>query len=213
MPVTHEGRTVGALLLRLRESFDQAYRKLLAAVGGQIARNLQREEARQKKLDGNLPAFVSARTSSYRLHAFDYLSGVMTEQRFGAQVLAETSDAYALAYLDGTIGYMNFAMINAAQITNEEARSLDLFGLLEQFKSGVFDEPSIAVRRVLQSGQPYERELSFPERNQILELRISIASDNRSNKNGANGVHPPHTAVFDHVNHKLRSANGNGNGT
>src|SRR5207237_6104083 len=77
MPVTHEGRTVGALLLRLHESFDQADRRLLAAVGGQIARNLQREEARQKKLDGNLPAFVSARTSSYRLHAFDYLSGVM----------------------------------------------------------------------------------------------------------------------------------------
>lgn len=187
MPVTHEGRTVGALLLRLHESFDQADRKLLAAVGGQIARNLQREEARQKKLDGNLPAFVSARTSSYRLHAFDYLSGVMTEQRFGAQVLAETSDAYALAYLDGTIGYVNFAMTLAAQITRDEARNLDLFGLLEQFKSGVFDEPSIAVRRVLQSGQPYERELSFPERNQTLELRISLATENQSrNGNGHN---------------------------
>ncbi|HXI26339.1 MAG TPA: ATP-binding protein [Pyrinomonadaceae bacterium] len=187
MPVTHEGRTVGALLLRLRESFDQADRKLLAAVGGQISRNLQREEARQKKLDGNLPAFVSARTSSYRLHAFDYLSGVMTEQRFGAQVLAETSDAYALAYLDGTIGYMNFAMIHSAQITRDEARNLDLFGLLDQFKSGVFDEPSIAVRRVLQSGQPYERELSFPERNQTLELRISLATENQSRNGNGHG--------------------------
>jgi signal transduction histidine kinase len=188
MPVTHEGRTVGALLLRLRESFDQADRRLLAAVGGQIARNLQREEARQKKLDGNLPAFVSARTSSYRLHAFDYLSGVMTEQRFGAQMLAETSDAYALAYLDGTIGYLNFAMIDAAQITKDEARSLDLFGLLEQFKSGVFDEPSIAVRRVLQSGQPYERELSFPERNQTLELRISLATENQARNGNGHGL-------------------------
>jgi signal transduction histidine kinase len=187
MPVTHEGRTVGALLLRLRESFDQADRKLLAAVGGQIARNLQREEARQKKLDGNMPAFVSARTSSYRLHAFDYLSGVMTEQRFGAQVLAETSDAYALAYLDGTIGYMNFAMVNAAQISKDDARNLDLFGLLEQFKSGVFDEPSIAVRRVLQSGQPYERELSFPERNQTLELRISLATESQSRNGNGHG--------------------------
>jgi signal transduction histidine kinase len=187
MPVTHEGRTVGALLLRLRESFDQADRKLLAAVGSQIARNLQREEARQKKLDGNLPAFVSARTSSYRLHAFDYLSGVMTEQRFGAQVLAETSDAYALAYLDGTIGYLNSAMIQLAQLKKEESRNLDLFGLLEQFKSGVFDEPSIAVRRVLQSGQPYERELSFPERNQTLELRISLATENHGRNGNGHG--------------------------
>jgi len=102
-------------------------------------------------------------------------------------------------------------MMNAARLKPKEVEQLDLFGLLDQFKSGVFDEPSIAVRRVLQSGQPYERELSFPERNQILELRISIASD-KANKNGPNGVHPPQAAVFDHVNHKLRSANGNGNG-
>lgn len=188
MPVSHEGHTVGALLLRLRESFDQSDRRLLAAVGGQIARNLQREEARKKKLDGNLPAFVSARTSSYRLHAFDYLSGVMAEQRFGAQVLSETADGYALAYLDGTIGYMNRAMIAAATISPEEAQNLDLFGLLNRFKSGVFDEPSIAVRRVLQSGQAYERELRFPERNQTLELRISLAIERPRNSNG-NGAH------------------------
>lgn len=187
MPVTHEGRTVGALLLRLRESFDQADRRLLAAVGSQLARNLQREEARQKKLDGNLPAFVSARTSSYRLHAFDYLSGVITEQKFGAHVLAEASDAYALAYLDGSIGYMNAAMLFAASMSKEEAQDVDLLGLLDRFKSGVFDEPSIAVRRVLQSGQPYQTELKFPDRNQTLELRISLASEAGSVNGNGNG--------------------------
>ena len=212
IPLTHEARTVGVLLLRLRESFDQADRRLLEAVGGQIARNVQREEARKKKLDGNLPAFVSSRTSSYRLHAFDFLSGVMTQQRFGAEVLAEAPDAYALAYLDGTLAYLNPAMMNAARLKPKVVEQLDLFGLLDQFKSGVFDEPSIAVRRVLQSGQPYERELSFPERNQILELRISIASDNKANKNVANATQPPLAAVFDHVNHRLRPTNGNGNG-
>ena len=59
----------------------------------------------------------------------------------------------------------------------------DLLGLLDRFKSGVFDEPSIAVRRVLQSGQPYQTELKFPDRNQTLELRISLASED-----GANGM-------------------------
>lgn len=190
MPINHEGRTVGALLLRLRESFDQADRRLLAAVGSQLARNVQREEARKKKLDGNLPAFVSARTSSYRLHAFDYLSGVMTEQKFGANVLAEASDAYALAYLDGTVGYMNSAMIFAANLSPAETQSIDLLGLLDRFKSGVFDEPSIAVRRVLQSGQPYQTELAFADRNKTLELRISLATEAGSmngNGNGSNG--------------------------
>jgi len=185
----------------LRESFDQADERLLTAVGGQLARNLQREEARDKKLDGHLPAFVSARTSSHRLHAFDYLSGVITEQKFGAHVLAEASDAYALAYLDGTVGYMNAAMLFAASMGEEEAQNVDLLGLLDRFRSGVFDEPSIAVRRVLQSGQPYQTELKFPERNQTLELRISLASeviavDGNANGNGngnghRNGSHKP----------------------
>ncbi|MFN2576300.1 MAG: ATP-binding protein [Pyrinomonadaceae bacterium] len=187
LPLSHEGQTVGVLLLRLRESFDHSDRRLLSAVGGQIARNVQREEARRKRLDGNLPAFVSARTSSYRLHAFDYLSGVITEQKFGAQVLAEASDAYALSYLDGTIAYLNPPMIAAAQITPDEAKNIGLFGLLDRFKSGVFDEPSIAVRRVLQSGQSYERELRFPDRNQTLELRISLAAEMSSPNGNGNG--------------------------
>lgn len=199
MPVLHESHTVGAMLLRLREPFDQSDRRLLAAVGGQIARNLQREEARKKKLDGNLPAFVSARTSGYRLHAFDYLSGVITEQRFGAQVLAEAPDAYALSYLDGTVAYMNKSMLTAAKLDQPDVPSVDLFALLDRFKSGVFDEPAIAVRRVLQSGQPYERELSFPDRDQTLELRISLTNEatirngngnGKSNGNGSGEIGP-----------------------
>jgi signal transduction histidine kinase len=187
IPLNHEGRSVGVLLLRLRDSFDQSDRQLLAAVGSQIARNVQREEAFRKKLDGKLPAFVSARTSSYRLHAFDYLSGVMTQQRFGAEVLAEAPDAYALAYLDGTVAYLNPAMLKFARLTPEQIEHLDLFALLEKFKAGVFDEPSIAVRRVLQSGAAYERELYFPDRNQTLELRISLASENGQANGNGNG--------------------------
>lgn len=188
MPLCHEGRTVGALLLRLRESFDQSDRRLLTAVGGQVARNLQREEARKRKIDGNLPAFVSSRTSSHRLHAFDVISGVLTENRFGAQVLAEAADGYAIAYLDGTLGFVNPAMLWAARLNEFEAQKIDLFGLLDRFRSGVFDEPSIAVRRVLQSGEPYERELKLSDRNQTLELRIALATDRNGNGSNGNGA-------------------------
>jgi two-component system phosphate regulon sensor histidine kinase PhoR len=188
IPLCHEGRTVGALLLRLRESFDQSDRRLLTAVGGQVARNLQREEARKRKLNGHLPAFVSARTSGHRLHAFDVISGVLTENRFGAQVLAESSDGHAIAYLDGTLGFVNPAMLRAARMDKSEALRTDLFGLLDRFRSGVFDEPSIAVRRVLQSGEPYERELKFSDRNQTLELRIALATDRNGNGSNGNGA-------------------------
>lgn len=185
LPLLHEGHPVGALMLRLRESLDTGDRNLLSAVGDQLARNLQREEARKNKLDGNLPAFVSARTSAHRLHAFDVVSGVLTEHRFGAQILAEASDGYAVAYLDGTLAYVNPAMAWAARLNDFEIQKLDLFGLLDRFRSGVFDEPSIAVRRVLQSGEPYERELRFPDRNQTLELRIGLTSE-RSNNGSSN---------------------------
>ena len=188
IPLRHEGRTVGALLLRLRERFDQSDRRLLSAVGAQVARNLQREEARKRKLNGSLPAFVSARTSSHRLHAFDVISGVLTENRFGAHVLAEAADGYAIAYLDGTLGFVNPAMLWSARMNESEVQKVDLFGLLDRFRAGVFDEPSIAVRRVLQSGEPYQCELNFADRNQTLELRIALATEGQGNGSNGNGA-------------------------
>src|SRR5262249_53959115 len=92
IPLRHAGRTVGTLLLRQNESFDQSDRRLLFAVGGQLARDLQREDAQRKKLDSGFPAFISSRTSDNRLHAFELISGVLTEHKFGPQVLAEAAD-------------------------------------------------------------------------------------------------------------------------
>ncbi len=107
--------------------------------------------------------------------------------RFGAQVLAEASDGYAIAYLDGTLAYVNPAMAWAARMNESEIQKLDLFGLLDCFRSGVFDEPSIAVRRVLQSGETYQRELVFPGRNQTLELRIALATERHGSGPNGNG--------------------------
>ena len=104
--------------------------------------------------------------------------------------MTEASDGYAVAYLDGTLAYLNQPMLQAARITKSQARALDLFGLLENFRSGVFDEPSIAVRRVLQSGDPYERELDFSDRNQTLKLRIALVSENGHKGNGPQGNGP-----------------------
>ena len=122
IPLRHEGRTVGALLLRLRESFDQSDRRLLSAVGGQVRAIFSAKKPAKENWTAILPAFVSARTSSHRLHAFDVISGVLTENRFGAQVLAEAADGYAIAYLDGTLGFVNPAMLGAARMNECEAQ-------------------------------------------------------------------------------------------
>lgn len=177
MPLQHENRPLGVLLLRLRENFDESDRPLLSAVGAQLARNFQRDEARKGGVKHKFTTFFSTRAAAHRLASFAVVSGLLTEQRFGAEVFSSASDGHAIAYLDGTLAYVNAPLLRAAKLSEVEARGLDLFGLLDRFRGGVFDEPSIAVRRVLQTGDAYERELTFTDRNQTLELRIALAAE------------------------------------
>ena len=180
VPLCHEGRAVGALLLRLREAFDESDRPLLGAVGAQLARSFQRDEARRQMQGRDLETFLSQREALRRLEAFRVVSGLLTEQRFGAEVLSESSDGQAVAYLDGTLAYLNPPMIEAAGLEEDEAGRLDLFALLDCFRTGVFDEPTIAVRRVLQTGNAYERELYYPDSNQTLLVRIALCFARRA---------------------------------
>jgi signal transduction histidine kinase len=176
-PLLHEGRAVGALLLRLRERFDEGDAPLLSNVSAQLARNLQREDARSLDVPKARESFFSSRAARQRLEAFGVVTGLLTEQGFAGLVLAEATDAHAVAYLDGTLAFVNRSMLKCAHVGAAEWRSLDLFGLLERFRTGVFDEPQIAVRRVLQTGQAYERELTFIDQSRTLSLRIALVSE------------------------------------
>jgi signal transduction histidine kinase len=177
LPLSHDGRAVGALLLRLRERFEEDDRPLLETVGAQFARNLQRDDARALGVPRARETFYSSRAARQRLEAFGVVSGLLTELGFAGLVLSEGSDGHAVAYLDGTLAFVNPAMLGAAGLGGGRWRDLDLFGLLERFRTGVFDEPQIAVRRVLQTGQPYERELTFLDRGETLALRIALVTE------------------------------------
>ena len=146
-------------------------------MAAQLARDLQRDEARAHPVGAPSETFYSVRGAERRLESFGMLSGLLTEQRFAAHALSESHDGHAVAYLDGTIAYVNAPMREAARMTDADCDALDLFGLLDRFRAGVFDEPSIAVRRVLQSGSAYECELPFSERGQTLSLRIALVTE------------------------------------
>lgn len=185
LPLHHEHRPVGALLMRIGEDFDNRDRALLSAVGAQLARNLQREVARKTPLPRALKAYLSARSTKTRLELMDVLNGLISEQGFVVNALGEISDGLAIAYLDGTIAYINSPLLQLAHFSTDDVSRLNLFDLLDALRAGVFDEPAIAVRRVLQTGVAYERELQFDDRNGTFGLRMTVVRDLGSPDNGA----------------------------
>jgi signal transduction histidine kinase len=185
LPLRHEDRTVGALLIRVPQGFDDEDRPLLMAVGGQMARNLQREETHKATGKRSSLAFFSTGESEQKLESLYVLNGALLEQSVGVNALSEISDGIALGYLDGRIAYTNAALAELAGLEQSKIPNLSFFELLNSFRTDIFDEPVMAVRRVLQTGEAYERELHFSDRNVTYGLRISLlfeSSNGSSNK-------------------------------
>jgi signal transduction histidine kinase len=184
LPLVHEERTLGALLIRLRENFSEADRPLLKAVADQIARNLQREKTFAGEVQTRLFSFLSTNAAAQRVESIHMLSGLLSEEHFAAEAIGACSEGLALAYLDGTVAQVNSEFLQLARLKVVEAQDLNLFGLLDRFKCELFDEPVIAVRRVLQTGEPYERQLTFSEQQKTLGLKIALLWDQEKLRDG-----------------------------
>ena len=174
VPLLHESETAGVLLIRLASEFSVDDAPLLAAVGSQFARNLERESFSQNQAASQLLSYFSQSGSKRKIDALNVLKAVTVEQRCEASTLTHIDDGVAIAYLDGTIALVNQTLLGFAGLDSERVSTMDLFDLLNKFRTDVFDEPAIAVRRVLQTGDEYEGELNFEPKNQILNLRISL---------------------------------------
>lgn len=192
LPLLHDGAAVGALLLRTRKELDEADETLLAAVCAELARAIQGDEARELAVSNDSAPFYSMRAARQRLASLGIVSGRLVELGFTAGAFQESREGHAVARLDGTLALVNRRMLELARLDEAERRTLDLFGLLERFRTGVFDEPALAVRRVLQTRAPYERELTFLDRDCTLALRISVLADGACEENEApNAVSTP----------------------
>jgi len=177
VPLRHENRTVGALLLRLNSELRPEDHGLLTAVSAQLARNLQREEFCKTAPRQGLLDYFSAESGQNKLEALYMLNGLLTEQSYGEHAMAQLTEGVAIAYLDGTLAFVNAAMQRVAKLSSEQVQTLNIFELLDCFRTDIFNEPAIAVRRVLQSGDAYECELNFSDRNEVLGLRIVLVHD------------------------------------
>ena len=184
VPLVHEQVTVGVLFVKVHQNFEREDKYLLEAFSGQLARNFQRKELREKSLPhqfwwGSFSTF----SAENRLDIISLIQGIIKEQSFSAIASSYLKEAHAIAYLDGTLAYLNRQMRHLADLNSQEFYETDLFSLLERFKTDVFLEPRLAIRRVLQTGETYKSELYFPETNKTLKMQISLVkvpSDDQS---------------------------------
>ena len=177
VPLLHEREAAGALLIRLVTEFSADDKSLLEAIGSQFARNLKRESFSHNRARSQSLAYFSQGANQRKLDALNVLTALTVEQRCEASTLDHIEDGVAIAYLDGTLALVNPTLLGFAGLTSEKVQSLDLFGLLDNFRTDIFDEPEIAVRRVLQTGIEYEGDLNFNHKNQMLNLRLSLLRD------------------------------------
>jgi signal transduction histidine kinase len=175
LPLIYDGTVVGVLFVNIRQNFELADKNLLESFSGQLARNFQRKELSGKSLPHKFWwSFLSTHSAENRVDIIKLIQSVMKEQSFGALASSHLREAHAIAYLDGTLAYLNRQMRHLAKLDSDQIYNLDLFSLLEQFKTEVFSEPRLAIRRVLQTGENYEAELSFPETAKTLKVQISL---------------------------------------
>ena len=147
----------------------------------QIARNFRRREYLDKNLSQSWHSFLSADLAQNRLELISLFHGMLKEQRFGAVASSYLKEAHAISYLDGSLVYINNQMRQLAQLDGE-LTDIDLFKLLSKFKSEVFNEPNLAIRKVLQTGDNFQCEIDLPEPKKTLDLQITLVKVPHSEK-------------------------------
>lgn len=184
LPLIYEGTAVGVLFVKVHRNFELSDQYILESFCGQLARNFQRKELRSKDLPNKFWwSFLSTNSAENRISSTSLIKSLMKEQSFSAVASSYLKEAHAIAYLDGTLAYLNRQMRHLAKFNSHQIYELDLFALLEKFKTESFSEPQLAIRRVLQTDENYKNELYFSETGKTLALQISLVkvpSDNIS---------------------------------
>lgn len=195
VPLLYEAEVVGVLFVDVHQNFERADLSLLEAFSGQLARNFQRKQLREKSLPHkNWWSAFSTYSAENRLDIISLVQAIIKEQSFSAFASSYLNEAHAIAYLDGTLSYINRQMRQLAKLDSQKFYETDLFNLLDRFQTDVFSEPRLAIRRVLQTGETYRNELYFPETNKTLKIQISLVkapSDEQSSIHETNAPMKP----------------------
>jgi len=175
VPLVTDSEQVGALYVEINSDFQKEDQHLLEAISEQLARNFQRKEIRKKGLPNKAWwSFLSTELAENRRDLLKLIKNNIKEQALSVSATSYLKEAFAVAYLDGTIAYLNRQMRHLANLKNENLADIDLFSLLDHFKTEVFNEPRLALRKILQTGETYENELFFEATGKTLKIQITL---------------------------------------
>jgi two-component system phosphate regulon sensor histidine kinase PhoR len=176
LPLTvNDGWIVGALFIKMQRDFEPEDKFLIESFGEQLARNFQRNELKlEDDSDSKWWRFFSTRAAQYRLELATLIDSQLKEYTYGSLASLHLKESHAIAFLDGTLAYLNRNMRLLADLESSQIRSINLFGLLDRFQTELFTEPALVIRKVLQTGEPFRCELELPSKNKVLDLNISL---------------------------------------
>jgi signal transduction histidine kinase len=181
IPLVDDNKPVGVLFVSVKQNFEREDESLLKSFSEQLARNFHRQEMRKKNLSGNSwMSSLSTQAIKIRTENISLIRGLMKEQSFAGLAMSQTPLAHAVFYLDGTPAYINRQMRKILGLKSVQSHEFDLLSLLQGFKTEIFNDPTIAIKRVLQTGEPYNCELDFQKSSKFFDLSITLikASDN-----------------------------------
>ena len=191
VPLVCDDEKIGVLFVDVKDDYEPDDKVLIVAFAEQLARNFQRNELKSKNLPhSNWWSSFSTQSNENRLYVASLVDGIIKEKSFGALATSHLNEAHAVAYLDGTLAYLNTRICELAGIKEDEIANTDLFSLLDRFRTLVFNDPSLAIRRVLQTGNAYRGELDFHDSDAILQLEIipvkfPVSVDGKTDPEGA----------------------------
>jgi signal transduction histidine kinase len=175
IPLIDDNNAVGVLFVQINQNFEHEDKVLLKSFSEQLARNFHRQEMKKKNISSNSwIGSLSTEAIKTRTENLSLIRGLMKEQSFAGMAMAQNPLAHAVFYLDGTLAYINRQMRKTLDFSSEQVYGIDLLGLMQGFKTEIFNDPNLAVKRVLQTGEPYNCELDFQKSNKIFDLTISL---------------------------------------
>jgi signal transduction histidine kinase len=106
--------------------------------------------------------------TSASLHAESLNSATLV-----AAALAQGIDAHAVASPDGTLVFINAAMLEAAGLDQRAPHPSDIFTLIEAFRAAGFADPAAELGAALRAGRVFECEVACRERGRVFVLRVA----------------------------------------